>query len=233
MFYRIIFLTFILYTNASKSQTFIVDYNLILGNFTKIDSINTRIKDIDNELKLNFNNIIQNTLIHSQQQSIFKSYKDVKVFSNPSEKTELDFLNYYKLNDFTSIIFKDFKLKKTKNREFIIDKAFVISDTLKSYNWILNNKEKKVKGFNCFSAETIDLFGNKVLVWFTSDVPASNGPGDFHGLPGLIIQVETDSYTFEITSLKLINKNIEFFFEEKGTIVNMEEFLKIYQENTR
>ena len=120
MFYRIIFLTFILYTNASKSQTFIVDYNLILGNFTKIDSINTRIKDIDNELKLNFNNIIQYTLIHSQQQSIFKSYKDVKVFSNPSEKTELDFLNNYKLNDFTSIIFKDFKLKKTNYSFFFV-----------------------------------------------------------------------------------------------------------------
>jgi len=233
MFYRIISLIFIFCTHVSKSQTFIIDYNLTLGNFTKIDSINTKIKDIDNELKLNFNNIIQYTLIHSQQQSIFKSYKDVNVFSIPSEKTELDFLNNYKLNDFTSIIFKDFKLKKTKNREFIIDKAFIISDTLSNYNWILTNKEKKVSGFNCFSAETTDLFGNKILVWFTSDVPISNGPGDFHGLPGLIIQVEADSYTFEITSFKLISKNIALFFEEKGKIVNMEEFLKIYQENTR
>lgn len=217
------------YIQTSFSQTFIVNYNLILGNYTQIDSINNKLEELDNDLKINFNSIIEYTLVHSQQYSVFKSYKDLNLFTK-TENSDLDFLNKYKLNDFTSIIFKDFKQKKSKQREFIIDKSFIITDSLSNYQWLLTNEQKKINGFNCFSAETIDSFGGKVTAWFTGDIAISNGPGDFHGLPGLIILIEADGYIFELTSLKSISKNIPLFFEEKGTVVSMNEFIKIYEE---
>jgi GLPGLI family protein len=228
-FYKLYISLLLFYTQTSISQTFIVDYNLILGNNTQMDSINNKIEKLDSDLKINFSSVIEYTLIHSKQYSIFKSYKDLDVFTK-TKNSDLDFLNKYKLNDFTSIIFKDFKLKNSKQREFIIDKPFIISDSLSDHKWILTNKQKKINGFSCFSAETIDSFGSKVTAWFTGDIPISNGPGDFHGLPGLIIIIEADDYIFEMTSIKSISKNISLNFEEKGTVVNTYEFIKIYEE---
>lgn len=228
-FNKIYIILFLFFIQKSKSQTYIVDYHLMLGNFTEIDSINNKIKEFDNELKLNFDNIIKYTLIHSQQYSVFKSYNNINVFTS-TENSDLDFLNNYKLNDFTSIVFKDFKLKKSKQREFIIDRSFIITDTITNYKWSLTNESTKINGFDCFSANTLDLFENKVTAWFTSDIPISNGPGDFHGLPGLIVRIETDTYVFEMVSLKSISKNTSVSFEEKGKIVSMNEFIKIYEE---
>lgn len=215
--------------NFAQCQTYFVDYDLYLTNTSKIDSLELNIKKIDSSLSSNIQNKITYKLIHSANKSIFKSFDNKTIFNIPNNIDDLNFLKDYKLSDYSSVIYKDFATKKTNQREFIYDKSFIISDTISNYNWILTNKNKKINNFNCFSAETVDLFGNNVTAWFTGDIPISNGPGDFHGLPGLIILVETDSYVFEMSSLKTISKILPLAFEEKGKNVNMFEFIEIYE----
>jgi GLPGLI family protein len=223
------FILLLLTFNYAQSQTYFVDYDLYLTNTSRLDSLELNIKKIDSSLTSNFQNKINYKLIHSANKSIFKSFDNKTIFNVPDNTDDLNFLKDYKLSDYSSVIYKDFESKKTNQREFIYDKSFIISDIITNYKWILTNKKKKINSFNCFSADTIDLFGNKVTAWFTLDIPISNGPGNFHGLPGLIILVETDSYVFEMSSLKTISKILPLAFEEKGKDVNMFEFMKIYE----
>lgn len=223
-----IFISFVT-INLSFSQTIIVEYNLMFGDFSKIDSINKNFQDSDKEISLNFNNNVQYKLVHNKQSSIFKSYDTSNIFSSTDENSDLAFLNNYKLNDFSSVVFKDFKLKKTMQREFIIDKSFIINDSLTNYKWTLKDDIKLVAGLKCSSATTIDHFGKTVKAWFTISIPFSNGPGDFHGLPGLIVRIESDEYIYEMSKFKMTKEVVNVEFIEKGKIVTMNEFISTFQ----
>jgi GLPGLI family protein len=202
----------------------------MFGDFSKIDSINKNFKEMDKNIALNFNNIVQYKLIHNKHNSIFKSYDTSQIFTSTDENSDLAFLNNYKLNDFSSVVFKDFKSKITMQREFIIDKPFIISDSLTNYNWILHDDVKLVAGLKCASATTTDHFGKTVKAWFTISIPFSNGPGDFHGLPGLIVSLESDEYIYEMSKFKIIKDAVNLNFTEKGKIVTMNEFIKTFNE---
>ncbi|MCL9808688.1 GLPGLI family protein [Flavobacterium luminosum] len=62
---------------------------------------------------------------------------------------------------------------------------------------------KTVFNYNCQKA--IFDFGERVFeVWFTNDIPISDGPWKLKGLPGLVLSAKTNDgiHHFEITSLK-------------------------------
>ena len=54
--------------------------------------------------------------------------------------------------------------------------------------WELINEKKQIAGFSCQKSQTF-AFGRKFIAWFTTEIPISDGPYKFRGLPGLIIEV--------------------------------------------
>ncbi|MBD5356788.1 MAG: GLPGLI family protein [Bacteroides sp.] len=69
--------------------------------------------------------------------------------------------------------------------------------------WTIGNSIKSVLGYECNIA-TANYHGRKWTVWFTTDIPISSGPWQLMGLPGLIMEAETDGgeYKFEIIGLE-------------------------------
>lgn len=64
---------------------------------------------------------------------------------------------------------------------------YIIEDTIPSIKWTLTSDEETLHGFSCQKA--IGGFkGRTYEVWFTSEIPVSNGPWKLGGLPGLIIE---------------------------------------------
>lgn len=67
-----------------------------------------------------------------------------------------------------------------------------------------------------FICQRADLFygGRKWIAWFTNDIPISDGPYKFNGLPGLIVKISDDKnhWNFELISFKevLIRHTINF-----------------------
>lgn len=59
--------------------------------------------------------------------------------------------------------------------------------------WAINeNFSKEIFGYTCYKANSIVIKGKReieVEAWFTEDIPISNGPGFYHGLPGLILEL--------------------------------------------
>ena len=54
--------------------------------------------------------------------------------------------------------------------------------------------------------------GRKYIAWFTSDIPLSDGPWKFCGLPGLILAVQDTEAYFVFTCIGVDNKSTPIRF---------------------
>ncbi|MBA3987226.1 MAG: GLPGLI family protein, partial [Flavobacteriales bacterium] len=172
------------------SQTIIVDYVFNSKYLVEKDSIWSGKSEESILSKLNFKllNSIKYQLIHSDNKSIFLSTVSSSVFVDLEKDDTID-LNDFKISNFTSVTYKDFSLNKTLQREYLLDKPFIIDDSLNYYKWKFLNEEKYINGIKCKLAKSKDVFGTTIFAWFTTDFPIPNGPSIYHGLPGLIIQI--------------------------------------------
>ena len=64
-----------------------------------------------------------------------------------------------------------------------------------------------------------------VTAWYSPQIPVSHGPGDFWGLPGLILEVNTDKTTI-LCSKIIMNPQDKEVIEapKKGTVVSRQEY---------
>lgn len=77
------------------------------------------------------------------------------------------------------------------------------------WNWVLSDSTKMVLGYECVEAST-DFHGRRWKVWFAPEIPVQNGPWKFDGLPGLILEAETEDgqYRFVATGLQQTDRYI-------------------------
>jgi GLPGLI family protein len=73
----------------------------------------------------------------------------------------------------------------------------------------------------------------EVTAWYTPQIPVSQGPGDFWGLPGLILEVNTDKTTI-LCSKIIMNPEEKEAIEapEKGEVVSRTEYNDIVKKKT-
>jgi GLPGLI family protein len=71
-----------------------------------------------------------------------------------------------------------------------------------SLNWTITPAKATVAGYACQRA-TASYAGRQWEAWFTREVPVSEGPYKFYGLPGLIVKVSDtrQHYVFELAKL--------------------------------
>ena len=104
-----------------------------------------------------------------------------------------------------SIVFKDFNSNQLALRSFVLIHIPYITEepAIPEINWELKDSLKTIGNYTCKLANGY-FRGRNYQAWFTSEIPFSNGPWKFQGLPGLILEV-TDSKKevgFYATSIK-------------------------------
>jgi GLPGLI family protein len=85
--------------------------------------------------------------------------------------------------------------------------------------WQLLKDTTHVAGYKCQKAFA-KFGGRKYFAWFTRQIPISNGPYKFGGLPGLIVSIgdATNSYTFELIRLYQPRNNYEILLPNQVRI---------------
>ncbi len=85
----------------------------------------------------------------------------------------------------------------------VIDGDVYEYDTFKSeFHWQLCDSTKTVSGFEAYQA-TCTYHGREWTVWFSPDIPISDGPWVFCGLPGLILEVYDKDQLFSFRLIGL------------------------------
>ncbi len=70
-----------------------------------------------------------------------------------------------------------------------------------------------------------------VTAWYTPQIPVSNGPGEYHGLPGLILEVNADKTVMLCTKIVMNPQEKQSIDKpKKGEAVSREEYNTIMKE---
>ncbi len=86
------------------------------------------------------------------------------------------------------------------------------------FNWqLVPNSKKEILGLQCICATTT-YAGRKYTAWYASEIPISEGPYVFNGLPGLIIKLQDSQlqHTFELSSFEPINFDKAILLEDEN-----------------
>jgi GLPGLI family protein len=114
--------------------------------------------------------------------------------------------------------------------------ALIPSEELAWYNFswdsLRNNENKEeVEGTVSDSTEVKQIKMTQIEAWYTPQIPVSNGPMEYGGLPGLILEVSADGTTM-LCSKIIMNpaEKIKIEAPKKGTEVTKMEYQAIITE---
>jgi GLPGLI family protein len=151
----------------------------------------------------------------------------------------------------SDLLYKNMKEKRFTNQNESYSKLFLIKDVLKEIEWKLESETKNIGDYTCFKATTtrevedvesgISFNGDKdlsqneneaskmkeisITAWYTPQISVSAGPGNYHGLPGLILEVNDGAETVICSKLVINPKNGSDMVEpDKGKELNQADF---------
>lgn len=84
-----------------------------------------------------------------------------------------------------------------------IEKQYMYEDELNSQQWKILSDTMTILGYVCQKAAT-EWRGRKYEAWFAPELPISDGPLKFGGLPGLIFKIkdEKNEYSYELEGIE-------------------------------
>ena len=149
--------------------------------------------------------------------------------------------------------YKNIQTKTSAKENEFSGKNFLIKDDLKTYEWKMEQETKMIGENLCFKATTIIempanannfSFGRRnndnkeeakkeeekielvpVTAWYSMDIPVSHGPGDYWGLPGLILEINAGNTQIMCTKIVMNPKEKADISEpNKGKVVTQKEY---------
>ena len=179
-------------------------------------------------------------------------YKEEEKLEAPKTKPGSSGINVISLggSGSTDVYYKNIKQKKFANKTEIMGKAFLVKDKLKEYDWELSSETKNIGKYTCYKAtftkeventnmsiangETKETKTKETIVttaWYTTQIAISNGPKDYQGLPGLILEINDGTNMIVCTEIILNPENAVTIEEPtKGKVVSLKKFTKIKKE---
>jgi GLPGLI family protein len=127
-------------------------------------------------------------------------------------------------------IYKNFQNNEIITYDEIATNFYVYTEKDYTWDWCVEDEKLEIMDYTCQKA-TINYFGREFITWFTTEIPISDGPYKFKGLPGLIVKIydTKNHYDFTLTSFfKIETTQYITLPEEEGRIeVTRQEFRKI------
>ncbi len=157
----------------------------------------------------------------------------------------------------------DILYKNTKNNTFsdqkdVLGKIFLVKDKLKPYDWKLESGTKNIGEYTCYKAtftrevevlSSISFSGSSkvkgkttdrqmetqtVTAWYTPQIPVNNGPENYYGLPGLILEINTGEQQIVCSKIVLNPKDkIDIKEPTKGKIIDQAEYEEIMEKKRK
>ena len=147
-------------------------------------------------------------------------------------------------------LYKNINDNTYKNQVDIYGKLFLIQDSLQTIDWKITDEVKTIGKHTCFKATAIlknrglptnfrpggqqtddskeeRKIGDEMIIvtaWFTIDVPISQGPAMYYGLPGLILEVNAGNTTILCSKIELNKKEEIINAPKNGKKINQKKY---------
>tara|TARA_R100000935_G_scaffold38680_1_gene59993 strand:+ start:102429 stop:103295 length:867 start_codon:yes stop_codon:yes gene_type:complete len=151
----------------------------------------------------------------------------------------------------SDILYRNVTNNEYVNKTEISGKEFLIKDTLEIPEWTFEKETRNIGNYTCFKATRSREVTEKQMTnesdsvvevtklitttaWYTLDIPVQHGPGEFWGLPGLILQLEEGDLTILCSKIVLNpEKGAAIEAPEKGKKVTQAAFDEIQEKKNK
>ena len=206
------------------SQTYMVSYEeLFTLDYYRFEDLK---KDLKNK-KTGFESTTASVLICKDGNTYYgKGGLGKEIFFEEKNTSEEMTSNTIIVGEFYKNRSKNLSIEYLKNYDpLLYGEDIIIKDELPNYNWEITDLKENISGYPCKLAKAEDYMGRSILAWFTDEIPISEGPRHYWGLPGLILQVQiNDKVLIKATAIKKISDELEIKFPEKGNEMSRKEF---------
>ena len=217
----VIFFVFSMHIKAQKITT--------TGNIAeKVDTINKQILDnakyrvfysmefVNDSTDVLLKTNCQTILLVGSHHNAFLDYNNLRqdsIFNALAKKgaslaeVMATALPVARLAKFDPVIIKNYPQKNTCTFQQKITSREVYKYTSPvEIEWSLGNEEKEILGYKCKNA-ACNYRGRQYTAWYAPDIPISEGPYVFSGLPGLIVNISDSRghYSFALNGFSTVN----------------------------
>jgi len=152
--------------------------------------------------------------------------------------------------------YKNVKENQLLQEQEFYGKKFLVKDKLQEIDWKMESESKVIGKYTCFKAtasvptseltwfdfswgdlrKTDDTAASEIEMtqieaWYSLQIPVSHGPGEYWGLPGLILEVSAGNTTMLCSKIVMNPKEvIEIEVPSKGKEVTKGEYQSIIRE---
>lgn len=157
----------------------------------------------------------------------------------------------------SDVLYKNTKEQRYAEQVDTYGKIFLVKDSIQKIDWKLGTESKYIGEYQCYKAtytkmvekprvsfgsdeEELDLGKEPemeertVTAWYTPQIPVNNGPDNYQGLPGLILEVHDGKLTIICSKIVLNPEDkIDITEPTKGKVVNQEAYEKIMDKKAK
>ena len=108
-------------------------------------------------------------------------------------------------------VFKNYPANKVTVTEqagsYFYGGNYIYNEDKPEFKWTIDKDTMTLLGYTCQKATTT-FRGRNYTAWFAPEIPSSNGPWKFGGLPGLILKISDDkrNFIFECSGIQQLEK---------------------------
>lgn len=188
------------------------------------------------------------TLKFDQKESLYTENEKLETFETPkANKGGLTMA----ISRSNNILYKNTANQTFSRQLELFGKNFLVKDSLKKPDWKLESDTKMIGKYTANKATLTRKTKERVLrsnedkaievtkerittVWYTPEIPINQGPGEYWGLPGLILEVQEEDFSLLCTDI-IINPTEKFEIEipKRGKVVTKEEYENIQSKMTK
>lgn len=189
----------------------------------------------------------QNEMVRSLIEIAKAQKYELKFNSNFSSFTEIQTLESEQYDE--NLLYSTKIVYATLNTYFVDDSkkelitkqsdgSLLKSKTLESSGWEISTESKTIDTYLCYKAIYNYQYiarDNKtktktITAWFAPSLPFPYGPIEFHGLPGLILELTKDYTTYLAKKVVFKDKELQIDFP-KGKVISKDEYEKAILKN--
>ena len=129
---------------------------------------------------------------------------------------------------FNSDLYKDYLKDEIRVKDNINTHSFIYKDEFKTQDWEILSDTVTIFGYYCQKAKC-HWRGRDWEAWFTPEIPISEGPWKFYGLPGLITKIYDTKkhYSFELIGFQKTEEPIISKIPEGIQQIERKEFVRM------
>ncbi len=155
----------------------------------------------------------------------------------------------------SDVLYKNTKEQRYAEQVDTYGKIFLVKDSIEGIEWKLGSETKYIGEYPCFKAtytkmvestsfqfsteddeetKEVEKEERTITAWYTPQIPINNGPDNYQGLPGLILEVHDGDLTIICSKIVLNPKEkVEINEPDKGKEVNEEEYEAIMEKKAK